>query len=73
MNQFPGLSLTVSTRRLDLRTSKETELRANSVLTKVGLNEGGRELDLMLTNLSSSLLVFPRTRELKNHSLDFGD
>ena len=45
MNQVLGSSLTVPTRRQDSKTSKETELRASSVLAKVGLNEGGKELD----------------------------
>ena len=61
----------VSTRRQDPRTSKETELKASSVLVKVGLNEGGRELDLILKNPFSSWSFFSRTREKhKNNSLD---
>ena len=63
----------ISTGRRNSRTSKEMKLRANSVLDKVSLNEGGRELDLMLMNISSSLLLFSIIREPKNHSLDFGD
>ena len=63
MNQVPGLSLTVFTQRQDPKTSKEMELRASLVLAKVGLNEGGRESNLTLTNLSSSCLFFSRTRE----------
>ena len=39
-NQVLGSPLTVSTRRRDPRTSKETNLKSNSVLAKFGLNEG---------------------------------
>ena len=48
MNHVLGSYLTVSTRRRDLRTSKETELKASSLLDKVGLNEGGRRLQISL-------------------------
>ena len=71
MNKVLDSSLMVFMQRQDPRTSKETELKASSVLAKVGLNEEGRELDLMLTNSSSSWLFFSRTREKhKNNSLD---
>ena len=39
-NQVLGSPLTASTRRRDLRTSKETELKSSSVLEKLGFNEG---------------------------------
>ena len=39
-NQVLGSHLSISTQRQDLRTSKETKLKSNSVLAKFGLNEG---------------------------------
>ena len=39
-NQVLGSPLKISTRRRDLRTSKEIELKSNSVLVKFCLNEG---------------------------------
>ena len=72
MNQVLGSSIKVSTQRQYSRTSKETELRENIVLHKVSLNEGGKRLDLILSNHSSSWLFFSRTRERshKSNSLD---
>ena len=58
MKHILGFSLMVSTRGRDPRTSNEMELKTSLVLAKVGLNEGGRRLDLMLLNLSSSWLLF---------------
>ena len=40
VNQVLGLPLTLSTQRRESRTSKQTELKSNSVLAKFGLNEG---------------------------------
>ena len=72
MNQVLGSYLMVSTRMKDLRTSKEMKLRACSVLAKIGLNEGGRETDLILTNLYPSWFFFITTRRKthKNNSLN---
>ena len=72
MNQVLSSSLMVFTQRQDPRTSEEMVLKASSMLAKVGLNEEGRELDLILTNPSYSWSLFIRTREKhKNNSLDF--
>ena len=53
-NQVLGSRITISTRRRDPRTSKETKLKSNGVLAKFGLNEGEEESLNLLLLLGSS-------------------
>ena len=53
-NQVLGSSLTVSTQRETLKTSKEMGMRRIRVLARINLNKGRRRRDLTLKALSLS-------------------